>query len=138
MEGVITGFTLTPANGSEREAVWDVIDEISGLLISAKGYLSSSLQKNLALYGLDLQISKRSTMINSRDRNLIKLLIKTRRLIETVIGQLTERFHFETVRTRDLWHLTSRIYRKLLSHTVALWLNRHSDRPLRFQELISD
>ncbi len=29
--GVITGFTLTPANGSEREAVWDVISGIRGL-----------------------------------------------------------------------------------------------------------
>ena len=71
---------------------------ISGLLIGDKGYLCSSLQKDLALYGLDLQTPKRSNMIDSRDRNLIKLLIKTRRLIETVTGQLTERFHFETVR----------------------------------------
>ena len=31
--GVITGFTLTPANGSEREATWDVIGGIRGLLI---------------------------------------------------------------------------------------------------------
>ena len=63
-------------------------------------------------------------MVESRDRHSVRLLVKTRRLIETVIGQLTERFCFETVRARDLWHLTSRINRKLLAHTVALWLNR--------------
>ena len=31
-EGVITSFCLTSANGSEREALWDVVDGIKGLL----------------------------------------------------------------------------------------------------------
>jgi len=42
----------------------------------------------------------------------------TRRLIETVIGQLTERFHIEKVRARDTWHQCSRFWRKLLAHTA--------------------
>ena len=41
-KGAITGFCLTSANSSEREALWDVIDGIKGLLIGDKGYLSSS------------------------------------------------------------------------------------------------
>jgi hypothetical protein len=32
-EGVITGFTIVPANVDEREALWDVVDSIYGLLI---------------------------------------------------------------------------------------------------------
>jgi len=28
--GVITGFSLTPANGSEREALWDMVQMIHG------------------------------------------------------------------------------------------------------------
>ena len=31
-EGVITGFSLTAANTSEREALWDMTAEIEGLL----------------------------------------------------------------------------------------------------------
>jgi hypothetical protein len=54
-----------------------------------------------------------------------------RRLIETVIGQLVERFSIEKVWARDLWHLTSRINRKLLAHTVCRWLNRHNIEPLQ-------
>lgn len=138
LKGVITGFSLTPANASERDCVWDVTGGISGLLIGDKGYLSSSLQQDLLERNLNLQTPKRSNMIDGRDRHWVKLLVKTRRLVETVIGQLAERFCFETVRARDLWHFTSRIHRKLLAHTVALWLNRYSDNPLRFQELISD
>jgi hypothetical protein len=138
LEGVITGFSLTPANGSEREAVWDVVNGISGLLLGDRGYLSSSLQQDLLKRHFNLQTPKRSNMIDTRDYHSVQLLLKTRRLIETVIGQLVERFCFETVRARDLWHFTSRIDRKLLAYTVALWLNRHFNNPLRFQELIAD
>ena len=38
LEGVITGFSLTAASGSEREAVWEITTGISGLLIGDKGY----------------------------------------------------------------------------------------------------
>lgn len=77
-------------------------------------------------------------MIDERPRYWVRALIQTRRLVETIIGQLVERFHLAKIKARDLWHLTSRINRKLLSHTVALWLNRHSDNPLCFRQLISD
>ena len=92
-QGVITGFSLTAANVSEREALWDVVDGIQGLLIGDKGYLSASLQKDLKFHQLDLQTPKRSNMIETRPKQLVRTLIQTRRLIETVIGQLVERFH---------------------------------------------
>ncbi len=62
-----------------------------------------------------------------------------RRYIETVISQLSERFHAKKVRARDCWHLTSRWGRKLLAHTIAIWINklRGAD-PLDFDGIISD
>jgi len=51
-------------------------------------------------------------------------LCNARRRIETVIGQLSERLHFERVRARDPWHLTVRVERKLLAHTVGMYLLR--------------
>ena len=63
--------------------------------------------------------------------------MKTRRLIETVIGQLKGRFKIEKVWARDNRHLTNRFNRKILAHTVCVWLNRHSHSPLRFEELVS-
>lgn len=135
-EGIITGFCLSAANVSERAALWDVVDGISGLLIGDKGYLSSSLKTDLSSHQITLETPKRSNMIDERPRHWVRLLVKTRRLIETVIGQLVERFHLGKVKARDLWHLTSRINRKLLAHTVALWLNRNSSHPLCFQQLI--
>ncbi len=136
--GVITGFTLTPANGSEREAVWDIISGIQGLLIGDKGYISGELGEQLQGNDIDLQTAKRSNMKDKRDKSFVRLLTRFRRLIETVIGQLSERFNFEKVRARDVWHLTSRLNRKLLAHTVCVWLNRHSLDPLQFVQLIPE
>lgn len=138
LDGVITGFTLTPANASERDTLWEIVNGITGLLIGDKGYLGQDLQQDLLNCGIDLQTAKRSNMKDLRDRQWVKLLVKTRRLVETVIGQLNERFHLQTVRARDLWHLTNRINRKILAHTLAFWINRHSLYPLQFEQIISD
>ena len=109
-----------------------------GLLIGDKGYLSHSLQHQLQAVGIQLETALRSNMQDERNPAWVKLLMRVRRLIETVIGQLVERFSIEKVWTRDLWHLTSRLNRKLLAHTVCRWLNRHSPNPLQFEQLVSE
>jgi Transposase DDE domain len=135
--GVITGFSLTAANASEREALWEMVQMIHGLLIGDKGYLSASLQQALRRTGIDLETALRSNMQDTRPPAWVALLKRLRRLIETVIGQLVERFSIEKVRARDLWHLTSRVNRKLLAHTVCRWLNRDSRDPLQFEQLVT-
>ncbi|MDD5463408.1 MAG: IS982 family transposase, partial [Methylococcales bacterium] len=45
------------------------------------------------------------------------------------LGQLTERFHMEKVRARDSQHLTHRFIRKLLAHTVGVFLNQGLGNP---------
>ena len=37
-------------------------------------------------------------------------------------SQLVEHFHLKHVWARDTWHLTSRVLRKVLSHTIAVCL----------------
>jgi hypothetical protein len=123
-DGIITGFTLTPANGDEREALWDLLPEIQGLLIGDKGYISAWLRQELQRYGIDLQTALRANMCDVRPKFWIRLLQTLRRLIETVNGQLAVRFHIERIRARDIWHLTSRLNRKLLAHTLCCYLNR--------------
>jgi hypothetical protein len=136
--GIITSFCLTPANGSEREALWELLPRIQGLLIGDKGYLSAPLQAELQQQGIQLETALRANMRDSRSPTHLRLLKKVRRLVETVIGQLTGRFSLQKVWARDLWHLTSRLNRKLLAHTVCYWLNRHHPDPLQFEQLFSD
>jgi hypothetical protein len=75
-------------------------------------------------------------MEDLRQKSFTRWLVSTRRLVETVIGQLTDRFNIERVRARDLWHLTSRITRKVLAHTVAMVINKSlGNPPLKFELL---
>ena len=61
-----------------------------------------------------------------------------RQMVETVIGHLCHWFDIETVLARDLWHLTSRLARKILAHTLMVYLNRLNGRPaLHFADMIS-
>ena len=47
------------------------------------------------------------------------------------------RFHIQKVRAKDLWHLTHRIIRKILSHTISVILNtRLGNPPLQLESLI--
>jgi hypothetical protein len=55
-----------------------------------------------------------------------------------VIGQLVERYHAKRVWARDAWHLWSRWQRKLLSHTLAVYLCQQTGLgPLRFADLLT-
>ena len=55
-----------------------------------------------------------------------------------MIGQLAERFHLERVRARDRWHLTVRVGRKLLSHTMVMWFTKQFKLdPLEFDKPIN-
>lgn len=138
LPGVITGLTLTPANTDEREALWDVVSEIQALVLGDKGYISRPLREDLLQVGIDLQTASRSNAKIQVDSRWSRLMVSLRRIIETVIGQLTEQFHIQKTWARDLWHQRSRIARKLLSHTFGVFLNLlHGRSPLQFDGLIA-
>lgn len=133
-EGIVTGITVTAANIDEREALWETVIGIKGLLIADKGLIGADFQKNIRQEtGINLQTAVRSNMQETRSNDSLKWLVSTRRLVETVIGQLTERFQIEKVRARKLLSLTNRIARKILSHTVCVLINKQiGNPPLQF------
>jgi hypothetical protein len=136
--GVITACAVTSASADERETLWELSAGIQGLVIGDKGYISAFLQAELAATGIDLQTPLRANMTDNRAPRVVQQLTRTRRRVETVIGQLTEQFHFEKVRARDAWHLTSRIARKVLAHTLGIFINRLLGRSdLQFEGLIA-
>lgn len=98
LRGVITGFTITAANSDEREALWETIGSIQGLLIGDKEYLNAILKQDLARINIDLETPLRKNMKDDRPQAQIRLGQKIRRLIETVNSQMSERFHFEHIR----------------------------------------
>jgi hypothetical protein len=53
-----------------------------------------------------------------------------RKLIEPVGSPLTERFAIARIRLHDLWHYQHRLIRKVLAHTVGIFLNLQLRRQL--------
>jgi hypothetical protein len=116
----VVGFTLTAANIDEREALDNMRGLLSGLLIGDKGLLSQAKKEELAEDGIDLQTPLRDNMDDPRPKAAVQRLLKTRRRVETAIGQLVEYFAFAACKARDLWHLASRLVRKLLAYNLSI------------------
>ncbi len=137
-KGVIGGLTLTQAHIDERESLWDVLCGIKGNLIADKGLIGKDYQAQVYEHtGIILHTAVRDNMHEERSSSFIQWLKSKRRLVETVIGQLTERFHIEKVRARKLVSLINRTARKILSHTLACFINAKLGNPLlQFDRII--
>ena len=136
VNGVICDFEMAPAHIDEREVALNFTDTVNKNLLGDKGYIGK--QEEFCGYGINLQTPLRSNMCDSRPRENVRILNNTRRRIETVIGQLVDRLNIEKNRARDLWHLTSRTWRKLLTHTVAAILSKkHCGEWLKFDALLN-
>lgn len=122
-EGLIMGFTFTAANVDERLVVPELTEGLSGQLIADKGYLSPDLSGDLASKNLFLHTPLRKNMKDSRPKEVVSNLMNTRRKIETVIGQLVSRFKVQSIRAQNMFHLSAKLSRKILSHTFAFFLN---------------
>ena len=115
-----------------------MLHNIDGLLIGDKSYIKPSLKLDYYSCGIDLQTPPRKNMIDNRPKWFVRQLMKIRRRIATVTGQLVDYFEVERIRTRDTWHLTSRIARKLLGFTAGVYLNiQVGNAPTQFEGLIT-
>ena len=137
LSGMIKGFTIAAANVDEREVAPDITGNMHGLLGADKGYISFMLTQYYNAHGVDLQTPLRANMKDDRPKSVVRRLMKARRIVETVIGQLSERFNIQKVRAKDLWHLSHRLIRKILSHNLCFVLNKQlGNPPLQFELLI--
>jgi hypothetical protein len=119
MRQQVVGFTLTPANTDERDVLDNLRGFLNGMLIGDKGLLSKAKQAEMAIAGIDLQTPLRGNMQDTRPKKAVQRLLKVRRRVETAIGQLVEFFDFAACKARDIWHLTSKLLRKLLAYNFA-------------------
>ena len=133
--GAIVAFDLAPANVSDVAMV-DQLDPPPGSVgVGDRNYWSPPVRDELAAGGVTLlaPFKNRSTD-PAPDRS--RRLSRVRWVIETVFGQLAGRFRMKRTWARDLWHLSHRVIRKVLGHTVAVWINRAlGRRPLDFDGL---
>jgi hypothetical protein len=138
VRGVVVGMTITAANVDERDSAYDLVSVIEGVLLGDKGFIRPQFKADCDALGIDLQTPLRQNMTERRPRWWLKLLRRLRKRIETVISQLEQRFGLAKTRARDVWHLTNQVTRKLLAHTLGVWLNLHQGRePLELDGLVT-
>ena len=134
--GVITAAVLAPANDADRAVAPQLLTGLTGWALGDKGYWSPTLHAEFAPAGLDLIAPPPRTKAGAG--RWPSWLVHMRRRIETVLSQLTERYHAKRVRPRDEWHLMARWLRKLVSHTMAVLLcQRAGLAPLAFAWLLT-
>jgi hypothetical protein len=132
--GVIVEGRLAPANVSDLAVGEELLAGLAGWVLADRNYGSPRLAEQVGAEGGWLLAPPRG----ARRQRPPPWLVGKRRRIETVIGQLTGRYHLKQVWARDAWHLWSRWLRKLLSHTVAVLLCQQAGLPpLRFAQLIT-
>lgn len=137
--GVIMALDIGAANVDERDMVYELVAGLEGLLLGDKGYLRPALKLDLAQRCLQLLTPTRKNMKHQLTPQQRKRLSSVRQLVETAIAHLCHWFDIQSVQARDLWHLTSRLARKVLAHTLMVLFNvTHQRPPLQFAGIIRD
>ena len=138
--GVIVGVALAPADAHDLTMAEELLEGAEGWALGDRNYWSPKLtERLLGEEGLRLLAPYKSK--KKEKKPWPRWLVQKRRRIETVIGQLVERYRAKKVRARDRWHLTSRWLRKVLSHTMSVFLCQEEEAdlpPLRFAHLLTD
>lgn len=134
--GVIVDCVLAPANLHELEGAEELLQGVYGFALADRNYWKPEFSQHLQTQGLQLLAPFK--LATHQKQPWPRVLTHMRYRIDTVFGQLTERFHAKRVWARDLWHLTSRWMRKLLSHTLAVFFCAQHNLPyLRFADLVT-
>jgi hypothetical protein len=135
--GVVTRVYLAPANVSELATVPDLAAGTQGWLVGDRNYWQPSLTEQLRAQGLRLVAPFRWATRDPHPR-LAQRISRLRYRIDTVFGQLVERCAIKRVWAHDLWHVSNRLVRKVLMHTLAVLLNLTAGcPPLHLAQLVA-
>lgn len=136
--GMITWYPLLPARPHDIQLLNDLIEHFTGVVPADKAFIDAFRQIILEeKRGVVIVTSPRKGMKAQRPWSLIKACARLRKCVETVGSHLTERFAVARIRVHDLWHFQHRLIRKVLAHTVAVFLNLQLHRaPLDLDGLV--
>ena len=128
--GRITGCPLLPARPHDMQLLEDLVAGLSGLVPADQGFIEAFRQALLAdRQGRFVVTAPRKRMTTPHSPPLLKVCARLRKGVETVGSHLTDRFAVARIRVHDLWHFQHRLIRKVLAHTVGVFLNLHWGRP---------
>jgi hypothetical protein len=134
LDGMITHSPLLAARPHDVNHTEALVEGFSGLPPADKGFIDPYRPHLLKQrYGMLLVVPARTNMVEKQPPALLQTCKKWRKIVKTVGSHLTER-----TRAHDLWHYQSRIIRKILAHTVGVFINIQMKRsPLDLDGLLA-
>jgi len=137
-DGMIIHHPLLPARPHDIQLLSDLLDGFAGVAPADKGFIDAFRQQTLADKGIEVITPARNNMQVKPPVSLQRICKRLRKRVETVGSQLTERYAIAKTRARDLWHYQHRLIRKILSHTICVFINLQLGRPpLRIDDLVA-
>src|SRR5512143_3862808 len=128
-DGMIIPFPLLPARPHDIQLLDELVEGFVGYAPADKGFSDAMRQALLA--------ERREIVILTPPRRgmrtrwplcLLKASGRLRKSVETVGSQVTEPFALARIRVHDLWHFQQRLIRKVIAHTVGVFLNLQRNR----------
>ncbi len=137
--GMIIHYPLLPARPHDVQLTDELVTDFAGVAPADKGFIDAVRQALLdERHGVTLVTPPRKRMPPTFAPALLKRCARWRKRVETVGSHLTERFAVTRIRVRDLWHFQHRLIRKILAHTVGVFLNLQLGRkPLDLDGLVA-
>jgi hypothetical protein len=107
------------------------------VVVGDRTFWSPRLREELARHGVTWLAPFRRRLQDPWP-HLSRQLSHWRYRLDTIFGQLVERTHLKRVWAHDLWHLTNRLVRTVLLHTLAVFTNIRAGRPpLQLADLLA-
>jgi hypothetical protein len=137
--GMIIHSPLLPARPHDVQLTDELVAAFAGVAPADKGFIDAVRQRLLEeRQGVTLVTPPRKRMQARFAPGVLKTCARWRKRVETVGSHLTERFAIGRIRVRDLWHFQHRLIRKILAHTVGVFLNLQLGRkPLDLDGLLA-
>src|SRR5215211_5251560 len=107
-----------------------LLEDFEGIAPADKGFIDEYRHSLLLERHRILVVTPpRKNMQTDLPKPLRRFCRRVRKFVETVGSHLTERFKIDQIRVHDLWHFQHRLIRKILAHTVCVFLNLRFHRP---------
>jgi hypothetical protein len=128
--GMTIAFPLWPARPPDIQLLDDLVAGCTGRVAADKGCMDTFRQALLGgRHGVMVVTPPRQNMTRSPPPQVLQVCRRLRQRVETVGSHLTERFGVARIRVHDLWPYPPCLIRKVLAHTVAVFLNLQLGRP---------
>jgi hypothetical protein len=119
--GVVAAVQVAPASASGLEVAPEVLEGATGQVLGDRNSWSPLRREQVAPAGIAFLTPYRKRQ-DDPDPDGSRVLTRVRWRVETVAAQFVKRYHLKRLWARDTWHLTSRMLRKGLRYTLAVFL----------------